>query len=185
MKVLRLLFLFFGLMLLSQTAYSEPQRFVVVGRGLIFALAEPAGWKMDTESGVSDGLPVVFYPSTQTWDTAPAVMYANTAIKKCQPSPSLVAFINDDVNEIKSHDPSLRVSDGGTLSADGRMVTLRKFSGDRYGNHEVVAYINEKDVFVSFTLSTKNLQQYKAAISSFKMLVTSYQYVGSSGGCAK
>ena len=70
MKRLRLLFLFLGLMSLTQTSYSEPQRFVVVGRGLIFALAEPAGWKMDTESGTSDGLPVVFYPSTQTWEAA-------------------------------------------------------------------------------------------------------------------
>jgi outer membrane protein assembly factor BamD (BamD/ComL family) len=71
------------------------------------------------------------------------------------------------------------------LSADGRTAILKEFSGDRYGNYEIVAYINEKDVFVSFTLSAKNPQQYKAAISSFKTLVTSYQYVGSSGGCAK
>ncbi len=169
----------------TQASYADPQRFVVVGRGLIFALAEPTGWKMDTESGKRDGIPVVFYPSGQSWDNAPVVMYANTAVKSCQPSQSLAAFINDDIKEIKGHDSDLRVSDGGTLSADGRKAILKEFSGDRYGNHEVVAYIDEKDVFVSVTLSAKTSQQYKDAISLFRALVTSYQYVGSSGGCAK
>ena len=112
-------------------------------------------------------------------------MYANTAVKNCQPRPGLAAFIDDDINEIKSHDQSLHVSDGGTLSADGRKAILKEFSGDHFGNHEAVAYMDEKDVFVSVTLSAKTSQQYKAAISSFKSLVTSYQYVGSSGGCAK
>lgn len=177
--------LLFGLSAMTQALYAEAQRFTVVGRGLIFALAEPAGWKMDTDSGKRDGVPVVYYQSGQSWDNAPVVMYANTAVKACQPGTGLEAFIKNEVQELKNKNPNLKISDAGTLEADGRKLVIKKFTGDRYGNHEAVAYVEEKDVYVSVTLSAKTPQQFKATYPAFIELVTSYQYVASSGGCAQ
>lgn len=175
----------FGLSVMTQSSFADAQRFTIVGRGLIFLLAEPAGWKMDTESGKRDGVSVVYYQPSQSWDSAPVVMYANTAVKACQPSLSLEDFIKHEVQEFINKNPNLKVSDSETFDADGRKFVIKQFTGDRYGNHEAVAYMEEQDVYVSVTLSANTLQQFEIAYSAFKELIASYQYVSSVSGCAQ
>jgi hypothetical protein len=184
MKIIAMVFLF-GLSVMTQSSFADAQRFTIVGRGLIFALAEPAGWKMDTESGKRDGVSVVYYQPSQSWDSAPVVMYANTAVKACQPSLSLEDLIKHEVQEFINKNPNLKVSDSETLDADGRKFVIKQFTGDRYGNHEAVAYMEEQDVYVSVTLSANTLQQFEIAYAAFKELIASYQYVSSVSGCAQ
>lgn len=171
--------------LASATMSVASERYAVVSQGFLFALSEPAGWKMDTEGGKKDGVPVVFYPLGQSWKTAPTVMYANTAAKDCEPSRDLKAFIAAEVNTFKKRDRGIVVHDGNGIEADGHHAVVKEYSGDRFANHEAVAYIDEQDAFVSITLSAKTRKQYKTAFPAFRSLVSSYQYATSSGGCSK
>ena len=164
-------------------AGSEPQRYAVVGRGLIFALAAPAGWKMDTIAGEKDGLPVVFYPVGKTWSGDQTAIYANTAPKACEPTPDLKSFISQDLRESKQRDPGLVVGDLGTMNVDGLTTVLKKLTGDRHGNVEAIAYVDATDTFVSIILSAKSAQEFKASYAAFRAVVSSFQSVVSSPGC--
>ena len=177
--------LLLGLCLVTLSALADSQRFTVLGRGVIFALAEPSGWKIDSESGKKDGAPVVYYPRGGSWEASSVVMYANSAIKKCQPSPALRSFIESEVREFKQRSPGVKISDVGSLDADGRKVILRKYEGDRFGNHELVAYIEEKTAIVSITISAKSAQEFKDSYPAFKELVTSYQHALDTDACHK
>ncbi len=129
----------FGFSTIALSAYAGTQTFTVVGNGVIFALSEPLGWKMDTNSVQNNGLPVVYYPSAQTWKTAPAVMYANTATNDCHTS--FEQFIINDLNEFKSNSPKIIIKEGGTATVDGKKVIIKLFADDKYGNSEAVAYL--------------------------------------------
>lgn len=168
---------------MSAAAAAEPQRFTVVGRGLIFALSEPAGWKMDTASGEPDGLPVVFYRVGKRWSGDGTVMYANTAPKACEPTPDLRSFISADLEKSKQRNPNLVVSDLSTRKVDGFATVLKKLTGDRHGNTEAIAYIDATDTIVSITLSAKSAEEFGASYAAFEAVVSSFQSALSSPGC--
>lgn len=173
-----------GLLLFAaiEQADAEVQRFTVVGNGVIFALAEPSGWKMDTNNTQNNNLPVVYYPIGQTWGNAPAVMYVNSSINDCHTS--FQQFINSDLAEFKRNSPKIVIQDGGTSPIDGKKVITKLFTGDHYGNSEAVAYVDNKDgAFISITLTSRTQKLFDEAFPVFKELVSSFQLVGNSVSC--
>ncbi len=163
-------------------ANADTQRFIVVGKEVIFALPEPTGWKMDTNSAKNNNLPVVYYPTGQTWSNAPAVMYANSSINNCHTS--FEQFIANDLAEFKSHSPAIVIEDGGTMTADGKKVIIKRFSGDQYGNSEAVAYLDNTDgAFITITLTSRTRPLFDDALPVFKELVSNFQLVGNSVTC--
>jgi hypothetical protein len=164
------------------TAFADTQRYAVVGNEVIFALAEPSGWKMDTNSEKNNNLPVVFYPSDQTWENAPAVIYANSAIVDC--NISLEKFISNELTDLKSNNPKIIIKDGGIMTVDGKKVIIKLYTGDKYGNSEAVAYIDNKDgAYISITLTSRTHELFDKDLPAFKELVSSYQLVGNSVFC--
>ncbi len=165
-------------------ANADTQRFIAVGNGVIFALPEPAGWKMDTNSAKNNNLPVVYYPTGQTWSNAPAVMYVNSSINDCHTS--FDKFIANDLAEFKSHTPTIVIKDGGTMTADGKKVIIKLFSGDQYGNSEAVAYLdNTGGAFITITLTSRTRPLFDNALPVFKELVSNFQLVGNAVTCNK
>ncbi len=178
----RLLLIAFVLTI-AGTAYADTPRYTVVGNGVIFALAEPSGWKMDTNSAQNNNLPVVYYPSGQAWKSAPAVMYVNSSINDCHTS--LEEFISNDLTQFKSNSPNIVIRDGMKMTVDGRKVITKLFSGDRYGNSEAVAYVDNPDgAFISITLTSRTQPLFENALPVFKELVSSLQFVGNSVTCS-
>ncbi|MCE9633329.1 MAG: hypothetical protein K8Q92_04005 [Methylophilales bacterium] len=164
------------------SSFAESQRFTVVGNGIIFALAEPSGWVMDTDSAHNNNLPVVYYPSGQTWNNAPAVMYANIAINDCHTT--FENFISDDLAVFKSNSPKIVIKDGGAMTVDGKRAIIKLFNGDTYGNSEAVAYLDNMDGnFILFTLTSRTQQLFDEAFPVFKELISSFQLVGNSVIC--
>jgi hypothetical protein len=184
MAMIRLILIIcaFGLSTFASSTYADTQRFIVVGNGVIFALAEPSGWKMDTNSRNNNGLPVVYYPRGQQWGTAPSVIYANVAVNDCQTS--FERFVSNDLNDFKSNNPQIVIKEGEVLTVDGKKVVIKRFSGDKYGNSEAVAYVdNQGGAFISITLTSRTQQQFDQAFPIFKELVSSLQIVGNSVSC--
>lgn len=163
-------------------AIADTQRFTVVGNGVIFALPEPAGWKMDADSARNNSLPVVYYPTGQTWSNAPAVIYVNSSINDCQTS--FEKFIANDLAEFRSNSPNIVIKDGEAMTVDGKKVVIKLFNGDRYGNSEAVAYVDNTDgAFISITLTSRTQPLFENALPVFKELVSSFQLVGNSITC--
>lgn len=173
-----------GLLLFAaiEQAGADVQRFAVVGNGVIFALTEPSGWKMDTNNTQNNNLPVVYYPIGQTWGNAPAVMYANSSINDCHTS--FQQFINNDLAKFKRNSPEIVIKDGGASPVDGKKVITKLFTGDQYGNSEAVAYFDNKDgAFILITLTSRTQKLFDEAFPVFKELVSSFQLVGNSLSC--
>lgn len=173
-----------GLLQFAAYGYADAgvQRFTVVGNGVIFALADPSGWEMDTNSSQNNNLPVVYYPSGQNWGNAPAVMYANSSINDCHTS--FEKFISNDLAEFKSNSPKIVIKEGGTMTVDGKKVIVNLFNGDRWGNSEAVAYIDNKDgAFITVSLTSRTQKLFDEAYPVFKELISSFQFVGNSVSC--
>lgn len=167
---------------IALSTYADTQRFTVVGNGVIFALGEPSGWKMDTNSAKNNNLPVVYYPSGQTWGNAPAVMYVNSATNDCHTS--FEKFISNDLAEFKSNSPKITITEGGAMTVGVTRVIVKLFTGDKYGNSEAVAYLDNKDsAFISITLTSRTQELFDEALPVFKELVSSFQLVGNSVSC--
>lgn len=167
---------------ISLSTYADMQRFTVVGNGVIFALEEPSGWKMDSNSAKNNNLPVVYYPSGQTWGNAPAVMYENSTINDCHTS--FEKFISNDLAEFKSNNPKITITEDRAMTVDGKKVIVKLFTGDKYENREAVAYLDNKDgAFISITLTSRTQQLFDEALPVFKELVSSFQLVGNSISC--
>jgi len=167
---------------IALSAFADTQRFIAVGNGVVFALAKPSGWEMDTNSPKNNNLPVVYYPSGQTWGNAPAVMYANSAINDCHTS--FEQFISNDLAEFKSNSPNIVIKDGGTMTVDGEKAIIKLFTGDTYGNSEAVAYLdNSGGAFISITLTSRTQRLFDETLPVFKELVSSFQLVGNSVAC--
>jgi hypothetical protein len=118
---------------------------IVYGKDHAFAIKAPDGWVLDNQSGVRNGLHAVFYPEGGSWKESQAVMYVNGAGKSADDT--LEKFIERDVAGYLKHSPGLKVVDDEALPVDGKeRVLVKRFSGDRAGSYEAVAYVEESKV---------------------------------------
>jgi len=144
------------------------------GGGHAYFLTAPAGWVLDNESGREQGVYATFYPKGSSWN-GPAVAYSNAAGREGR---APTAAINHDIEEMRSKNPKIKVMDAGTLkTSDNRTALLKTFTGDSFGNSEMVAYIVEKNVVVNIVLTARSDKDYKAALPSFRKLVMSYRFI--------
>ncbi len=161
----------------ADATQKDPGSGMVYGEGHAFWLTAPDGWVLDNRAGVDQGLYAVFYPAGSSWADAPAVMYANTAMRDTTNQESLESFIAGDFEEAKSKSPHLRmVRSAGIVTADGKHAEVRVFTGDKWGNIEEVAYIPEHRVFVLLTLTSKTRGAFARSVSAFESLVKSYDF---------
>jgi hypothetical protein len=153
---------------------------IIHGPNIVFTIAAPEGWTLDTRSGEKDGLPAVLYPNGSSWEKSPVVMYINNVPKHTQPSPNLEDFIKDEIESFKKKHPKILIRDGKPLHVGGgRLAVVKEFSGDKWGNYEAVAYISEDKTFTSFTLSAKKKDDYVNSFPSFEKFVGSYTFLTS------
>src|SRR5690349_10719741 len=70
-----------GLLLFNLVTFSQNTSpgGIVYGPKAAFKIDAPAGWVLDNQSGVEQGLPCVLYPKGESWTKASTVMYAKIA----------------------------------------------------------------------------------------------------------
>lgn len=72
----------------------------------------------------------------------------------------------------------IKVTDAGTTkTADGKVASLRYFTGDKFGNYEAVGYVPEEKVVVNIVLTARNKAAFEESLQSFRKLVASYRFV--------
>jgi hypothetical protein len=162
----------------SVAAQQEEGVGFLYGENYLFSLKAPPGWIIDNQSGQSHGLQAVFYPVGSSWDQSPVMMYANTADREGEDGQALADYIKGAVSERKQRFPTLRVKDLQTIkTADGKDAVIKEFTGDKWGNSELVAYIEEKAVFVVVVLNSRMPEAFAKSQAAFKELVGSYRYL--------
>src|SRR5438105_3970138 len=120
---------------------------LVYGDGYSFLVTPPPGWILDNHAGVDQGLYAVLYPEGKTWENATTAMYVNTAERKR--GARLEEFVASDAKDFSRQvGGRVQVKAMPPLAlASGAKAPVRLFAGDRWGNHEAVAYVESPTVF--------------------------------------
>jgi hypothetical protein len=160
-------------------AFAEGTTALIYGDGFSYQVTSPAGWVLDTESGAADGLKPVFYPTGRTWANAPAVIYVHSIEREHDAKlDAVIASETDNFRHVAGGHPMVRVAPAVELES-GAQVPIRLFSGDRFGNHEAVAYLDGPNVVGLVVLAAHQQADFNAALPAFRALVKSWRLVKS------
>ena len=166
---------------LARAANTDGATGLVYGDGFSYQVTAPAGWVLDTEAGVADGLSAVFYPAGRTWTNAEAVMYVHSMERPAGATlEQVIAGEAASFMHASGGHPAVRAV-GAVALESGIHAPVRLFSGDRYGNHEAIAYVETPTVIGLVVLSAHQQPAFDAALPAFRALVRSWQYAGSGG----
>lgn len=149
---------------------------IVYGQGFGFNLKAPKGWVLDNQSGVSQGLHVVFYPIGQTWDKSEVVAYAQSR-PKTETLKNADDAAQDTIKRFLSNgNPNYQGKRVKTLKTDlGQEAVIYEFSGDQWGNYESAAYFLEANRINFIVMNSRNKALYDQSQSAFEALVKSYK----------
>ncbi len=132
---------------------------------------------LDLEAGKPNRLCMVAYPEGSSWEKSESVIYANpTAKGDSSGNRSLDGMIRYDDEQHRAKSPKVVIENGETWTNRGRKVRTRKFTGAE-GNHECVAYIEEKNAVVFLVLSSRTPEGYRKSLPALKAMVENYQLV--------
>lgn len=134
-----------------------------------------AGWQQDL--GMSRKYNVnALAPKGSTFAQAETVMYAKASYKKEQDSQTINRFIEADKSQFKKDFPGTEVRELDSITdADNRALRCFDFVPAKKGNWERVAYLEEGDFYLVFTVSSRNRAGFVKSLPAFVRLVNSYK----------
>jgi hypothetical protein len=158
---------------------------VLRGKDYAFQLKAPRNWVLDNEAGRDQGLTIVFYPKNSSWASSSAVCYARAR--------TLDATVKTIEDQVKDTLKTFR--DDGSIGVEAKYIktlTTRDaskakiyyFTGDKFGNHQAVAYYQAKDSIHFVTLSCPGRESFESSLPAFDALVTSYEDLAKSNSSA-
>lgn len=156
------------------------------GQDHLFALQAPPGWIVDTATAQKLGLHAVMYPDGSSWRDAAATMYTNFVHKDAN-APTIEKIIAEDIAGYKKDSPNIIIEDSEPLplAAGKEKVIVKRFRGDKGGNIETVAYVDESKVVIMIVLSARTEKDFQASLPIFKELVHSYNFLSDTVTFAK
>lgn len=143
-------------------------------------VAPPPGWVQDREASLADGR-AAFAPVGEAFVDSPVVMYARAVRKARAPAATTLAgFIDDELAAAARNTPGTRATALPEL-VDGDGQHLRAWSfqpPDDEGNWERVAFLEEGDWILVFSVSARNEAALKSADAAWSRLVGHYRQHG-------
>src|SRR5689334_4808472 len=139
-------------------------------------LVIPAGWHHDRNYSFHYSLNALA-PEGVSFDDARTVMYAKVMYKPREPQiKSLQMFIERDQENIRAKAVGLEIKERTPLvTADGKQLRSFTFFPTTEGNWERVAYGEEDDFYLIFTISARSHEDYRAALPAFERLIETYR----------
>ncbi|WP_306600405.1 hypothetical protein [Geothrix sp. 21YS21S-2] len=118
----------------------------------------------------------MFIPIGCTFSNAETVIYAKAAFKPGIPDvKTLQALIENDVVAFRQRDPNLIVQSGPAIKdGDAKQAIVFTFAPSGSGNWESVAYSEEGEFYLLFTLSSRSKKGYEASLPLFTTMIASY-----------
>ena len=181
-----------GAMLLLFTSFvALADEGYVHGENHCYYFSAPSGWVLDNVSGKNQGVPMVFYPKNSSWAKANTVIYsrnadfapgAKTAQEKIQ------GQVNRVLEEFKASGdgPALQASLVKSIkSKSGSNGEVWKFSGDKWGNSELVAYFVGPHTVNFFVMSSRDPKDFERSTPAIFELASSYREANDCAPCEK
>jgi hypothetical protein len=172
--------LFFWLLIISASSVFAEQILegysVVRGKDYAFEIKAPRSWVLDNDAAKDQGLNLVFYPTGTNWDTSKAVIYVRVRTNGAALR-NIADQVNDTVRNLReTGNPNVTVKHVKTLTTqDASKAEIYYFAGDKFGNYEATAYVQAKGSIHFITLSARDQDSFRQAISAFDAVVTSYE----------
>ena len=138
---------------------------------------DPGGpWNFDEMASRQNALKM-FVPSGSTFANAETVMYAKANFKPRTPdTKALKSLIDNDVANIKTEAPGIKIEVMPPVTdGDGKSVQVVSFipTGGQ-GNWEWVAYGEDGEYFLVFTVSSRTKLGLEKSLPAFKAMIASY-----------
>ncbi|MEJ2200563.1 MAG: hypothetical protein P8X63_06065 [Desulfuromonadaceae bacterium] len=149
---------------------------MLFGRNHSFNFTAPPGWVLDNESGVRQGVHMIFYPAGQTWAASPIIAYGQSATKneQTQNVADQVRFTVE--NFMANGSPSHIANRQEPFSLpDGTIADIYFYEGDQWGNYEAVGYFDEKETINFLVYNAKNLELFEQNLPKFYELLSTYK----------
>ena len=136
----------------------------------------PSDWQPDHSKGKEIGVPLVLYPKGTTWDSAPSIMYINSASKK--DGLTFDQVIASDIKKFHARSSHFSVRSSTPLKTkDGKTAIIKEMAtGLKQQPYESIAYIDEKKSVSMMILSSMNEKELERTRSVFKKMVESYSF---------
>lgn len=165
----------FLISLTANASITEGGRGMLFGADHAFAVTAKAGWILDNQSGVSQGLHMAFYPKGETWSDSAVIVYGRAIpITETTSVKSQVEHTVSDFRKNGSPNYSSEVQAPITLN-NGQKAEIYHFSGDQWGNYEAVAYFLETDTINFLVFNSRTKETFEKYIGDFHQIVSSYQ----------
>ncbi len=139
-------------------------------------LPEIKGWHHDHDQSLHYGANALA-PDGSNFADAEAVIYALALYKPRMPeTKSLQTLIDDDKAEFRARDSTIKIEEAKSITtADGQKLRSFEFVPAQTGNWERVAYGEEGDFYLVFTVSARSRDAYKKAGGAYEELLSHYR----------
>lgn len=136
----------------------------------------PSGWHFDSGSSHHFGFNAMA-PDNSTFSRAETVMYAKAHYKPRVPeTESLAQLIDRDISDFHQAYPGMAATaEPPVLTADHKRLKLVTFAPSAGGNWERVAYGEDAEFYLLFTVSSRTKGGLERAMPAFKAMVASYR----------
>lgn len=157
-----------------EASITEGGKGVLFGSDHTFSFTAIDGWVLDNQSGVNQGLHMIFYPKDQTWRDSPVIIYGRAV--PLSHVPSIKGQVDSTVRDFRSNgSPKYKAEENDALSLSGsKLAKVYHFSGDQWGNYEAVAYIKEIDKINYLVFNSRTKEDFEKYLPSFHKIVESY-----------
>jgi hypothetical protein len=166
--------------LTSFPAVAEIEKIAIPGeKGICFywwpKLLPLPGWQQDRGYSLENSVNALA-PVGETFSNAETVMYANAIFKPRIPDlKSLKMLIESDKSDFLKNFPGVVIQDAPTLfSADGRGLISLTYTPTTTGNWERVSYLEEKEYYLIFTISSRTKMGFEESMKAYEMLIFQY-----------
>jgi hypothetical protein len=136
----------------------------------------PDGWHFDEGSSHQLAFKALA-PNGSTFSNAETVIYAKANFKPRTPeTKSLESLIEQDIASFKKSESGVTVvREKPLLSGDGKPFQVVAFSPNAGGNWERVAYAEEGEYYVIFTVSSRTKEGLAQATPAFQSTIVGYR----------
>ena len=136
----------------------------------------PHGWHFDSGSSHHFSFNAMA-PDGSTFSAAETVMYAKADYKpRVLETKNLAQLVAQDISDFHHAYPGMAVTvDPPVLSADHIQLQVITFTPSTGGNWERVAYGENSEFYVLFTVSSRTKGGLERAMSAFRAMVASYR----------
>ena len=138
----------------------------------------PSGWTMDNRAGAGSGVPMVFYPSASTWQSAPIAIYTRpVASSSGRSDPARIREQVDQVIQMyRSASENVQAKRVQVVrSKSGASGELWSFTGYSNGGAELVSYFAARQTVNFFVMQIASAGEVEASASALLELAASYR----------